>query len=86
MQGDTVLVRAYRGRALILRVWEANAETVYVCSEENYRKMSEGIAAEWPIGFARKDVFVYQHSATLKSVHGTIQDDAFWKNLTPYRA
>jgi hypothetical protein len=82
MQGDKVIVRAFRGKPLVRRVWESDAVSVFIHSEDQYRRRLEGIAHLWAVCFLRSDVFQFQELP--EGVEGTVQDEAFWASLTPY--
>jgi hypothetical protein len=57
MRGDTVIVRAYGGKALLRRVWDVGERVVYVTNDEEFDKLAAGRPAIEPIGFPKEDVF-----------------------------
>ncbi len=57
MRGDTVIVRAYGGKALLRRVWDVGERVVYVTNDEEFDKLAAGKPAIEPIGFPKEDVF-----------------------------
>jgi len=40
MRGDTVIVRAFGGEALVRRVWDTNERVVYVVNHETFDSLS----------------------------------------------
>jgi hypothetical protein len=52
-----VVVRDFKGRALIRRVWDADAGAVYLTDDRGLVALQDGSAALVPIGFRRDDVF-----------------------------
>lgn len=57
MRGDTVIVRAFGGKALLRRVWDVGERVVYVTNDEEFDKLAAGRPAIEPIGFPKEDVF-----------------------------
>ncbi len=55
-QGDYVLVRCYGDKTRRVRVWEHVSGVVFVCSDENYDRLSRGVRGLWPVGFHEVDV------------------------------
>jgi len=80
MRGDTVIIRAFRDQARVLRVWGVTEEAVYACNKEQYQRRADGIQALDPVGFPRRDVFVYDAVLLEQLRAGTIQ----WSNLQTY--
>lgn len=77
MKGDIVLVRSFRDRPLIRRVWEVTSESVFICSEENYRNLSSGKEGLLPVGFPRE--YVYSYNPKID-----ISKPILWDKLTAY--
>ncbi len=65
MRGDTVIVRAYGGTALVRRVWDAEGDTVYICSDKNFDWLSRNDGSGTCIGFPTEDVFIFTDSVPL---------------------
>ena len=62
MRGKQVIVRDFRKRALVRRIWDADKGAVYITDDEGLEKLGNGDpGAPWPIGFPRGDVFAYDH-------------------------
>lgn len=57
MRGDTVIVRAFGGKALLRRVWDVGERVVYVTNDDEFDKLAAGQPAIEPIGFPKEDVF-----------------------------
>lgn len=78
MRGDTVIVRAFGGKPLLLRVWSVGARVVYLTDDGGIERMRAGAEAVPPLGFPKEDVFKYEAAAaaSLKRVD--------WSKLTPY--
>jgi hypothetical protein len=78
MRGDTVIVRAFGGKPLILKVWSVGARVVYLTDEGGIEKMQAGAEIIPPLGFPKEDVFKYEPeaAANLKRVN--------WAKLAPY--
>jgi hypothetical protein len=79
MKGDKVIVRSYGNKALVRLVWEVTPDTVFICSEENYRALTDGKIGLWPVGFSKEDVFQYSIKAETLLASPTA-----WKELVPY--
>jgi hypothetical protein len=85
MQGETVIVRAFRGRPRVLRIWETTPEAVFVCTEETYQRLASG-EDEWlAIGVPREDVFCYDPSVVQELETSWQHDPSIWNRLTPWR-
>lgn len=82
MRGDTVIVRAFRDRAHILRVWGVTQEAVYVCADMLYLRRLSGIQVLDPVGHRRSDVFVYDEALYQRLRSG----EAHWEDLIRYGA
>lgn len=59
MRGEKVIVRAYGGEYLIRFIWEVTPEAVYICSEENYTRLSAGLSGLDPVGFPKDAAYMY---------------------------
>src|SRR5438876_3401727 len=81
MKGEAVVVRAFQGEPLICRVWEATAEKVYVCSEDNFAQLSAGDEGRSPVGVPREDVFCYDNTAINVVMQMWESDPSIWDRL-----
>ena len=79
MRGDTVIVRAFGGKALRRRVWDVSASLVYITSDEEFEKLVAGKSAVEPIGFPREDIFCLSEN---EFTDGTTE----WSQLVPWRS
>ena len=52
-----MLVRAFGGEPVKLRVWNVKSSVVFITSEDEYEKLAAGQPALDPIAFPRKDIF-----------------------------
>ena len=85
MKGETVIVRAFRGRPHIRRVWESTDTTVYVCSEERYQRLLVD-EYEWPpTGFPREDVFHFDPNVVDKLMQEWETNPSVWEQLEPWK-
>ncbi len=82
MNGDTVIVRDFEGKALVRRVWDSSRDKVYICSEETYQLLLGGDTERWAVGFPRKDVFFYNVNA-LARLKGDSR--AAWKQMKVWK-
>jgi hypothetical protein len=76
MKGDKVIVRAFRNKPLVRRVWEVTPEAVFICSEENYQTLASGKDGLLPVGFPRE--YVYRYNAKINL------DQISWNQLSQY--
>jgi hypothetical protein len=85
MRGETVIVRAYRGRPFLMKVWEVGKEVVYLTKEEQFLYLlSNDSRAIGPIGFPKEDVFKFD-PIIAKEVDRFSEEKAFdWNKLKPY--
>jgi hypothetical protein len=79
MRGETVIVRAFGDRPLKRKVWEVGDAVVYVTNDEEFDKLSAGIAAQEPIGFPKEDVFRDTESESFN-------DSVDWSQLVPWQS
>jgi hypothetical protein len=84
MKGETIIVRAFRGRPLLRRVWEATPEVAYICTEERFQSLWRGEPDYPPSPFPRRDVFNYE-PALFRELEANWQTDlSVWDRATPY--
>ncbi len=74
-----MIVRAFGGVPLVRRVWEVDAEAVYVTDDGTFEKLLSGADAPFAIGFSRSDVVRYD--AAVEHRIGT--KDWRWEGLQP---
>ena len=55
-RGDRVLVRGYKGREAVIRVWETRLGGLVLSSEEGYRRLLKGDRTAPLVGFPARDV------------------------------
>lgn len=79
-RGTWVIVRCFGDTARRVRVWEENEDTVWVQSDEMYKRRSEGFQALWPVGFRHNAVF--QDDPEFFAEYEPC--DAFWSHLKPW--
>ena len=77
MKGDKVIVRAFRNKPLVRRVWEVTSDVIFICSEENYNALSSGNEGLLPVGFPREDVYRYNPKIDLST-------QVQWDKLSAY--
>jgi hypothetical protein len=81
MRGEMVIVRAFEDRPLVRRVWSADATAVFVCSEENFARLSAGQEGWMPVGFARQDVYQYDDGIAWALDDTTHANPSLWDRL-----
>lgn len=64
LRGQEVVVKDYRGRALVRRVWRDLGETVEITSEAVFRMLEKGQSDLWPIRVPKSDVSVRRNRGT----------------------
>jgi hypothetical protein len=85
MRGDMVIVRAYRGRPFIMKVWEVGKSVIYLTKEEQFLYLlSNDSRAVGSIGFPKEDVFKFDPIAA-EEIDRFSEEKVFeWNKLTPY--
>jgi hypothetical protein len=78
-RGSLVIARCYGDKVAVLKVWAEDGNMVLLSDAEQFHRLSTGLDAIAPIGFARGDVFEYD--GQVKS--GQKVD---WSSLKPYEA
>jgi hypothetical protein len=85
MQGDTVIVRAYGNKPLIIMVWNVSADVVFITDDQCLKTLSEGRHAPMPIVFRFEDVFIYD-KASLEIVKNISRYNKIdWSLLKPWK-
>jgi hypothetical protein len=84
-QGQRVFVRAFGGKILVRRVWEATPDVVYICSEDNYERLSKGLLGLWPVAFPREYVFRYDPTVARTLPDPAQNADLIWERLESLR-
>jgi hypothetical protein len=77
-RGDTVIVRAFGGKALKRRVWDVDDGLVYITNDEEFEKLVAGKPAVEPIGFPTEDIFCLSENEST--------DPTEWSQLVPWRS
>jgi hypothetical protein len=85
-RGDQVVVRTYGDKPRIRRVWDVFEDSILIVTDENYQKLTAGVAGLWPVALDPDDVFVYNPATFPAETEGVPQPEAFWARLRPYRA
>lgn len=80
MKGDLVIARCYGHEPIIRRVWDSTPDVVYICTEERYQLLNEGVANIYPVGFPRQDVFEYEESV----LRELATDPSAWNRLNKW--
>jgi hypothetical protein len=84
MRGDTVIVRDYKGRPGVRRVWEADQNIVFVCSEERFKRLANN-EDEWPAtGLPREDVFCYDPILAHRLLDDWQDNQSIWDQLAKW--
>lgn len=81
MRGKLVIVRNFRGDALVRRVWDADANAVYITDDQQFTRLVAGHEALLPVGFPREDVFECDPGVAEPMSKGSID----WTRLEPYK-
>jgi hypothetical protein len=84
-QGQQVFVRAFGGKVLVRRVWEETPEAVYICSEENFERLMNGLLGLWPVAFPHEHVVRYDPNIARMLPDPSQNADLIWEQLTPLR-
>jgi hypothetical protein len=84
MRGDLVIVRAYRGKPFVMKVWEVGKRVIYLAKEEQFLYLlSNDSRAVGPIGFPKEDVFKFDPTIA-KVIDRFSEEKVFdWERLTP---
>lgn len=77
MRGEMVVVKDFRGRALVRRVWDADEKAVYITDDQQFERLSKGEDALMPVGFPKDDVFEYDSAIAESMANGSID----WSKL-----
>lgn len=77
MRGEMVVVKDFRGRALIRRVWDADAGAVYITDDQQFERLLAGQEGLLPVGFPREDVFEYRPDIVGSIATGSVE----WNKL-----
>jgi hypothetical protein len=85
MRGELVIVRAHGGKPLVRRLWDIDEQAVYICNEENFGRLVEGLHGLWPVGFPRDDVFVYDPVLLAEVEEGVVAPTTWWSRLIPWQ-
>ena len=83
-KGQLVVVKDVNGSLLVRRLWSVAERGVYILSESEWEKRSEGKPSLAPVGFPMEDVFLYP--ADYEDVIGEDWklDNLHVDSLTPY--
>ncbi len=82
-RGTWVIIRCFGGKARRVRVWEENDVAVWVVSDEDYRKRTDGAIRLGPyVGFHYYDVYRDDPELFEEDVPHSA---SFFEQLTPWR-
>jgi len=84
MRGQYVLLRAFRNKPIVRRIWDADDDTVYICNEENFARLSAGLAGHWPVAFPRSDAFAHDALPAELVKRGQPVPNEVWEDLPPW--
>lgn len=76
MNNQLVIVRDFRGVPLVRRVYSSDTKRVYITTNTPNPRS--------PIGFPRKDVFVYDEKHLLELKKNFKTKPSLWDKLTPW--
>ena len=80
MRGELVIVRDYRGRPFIRRIWDIGEDVIYITNDKMLQLlMDKDPQAIGPIGVPKDDVFQYD-PIFAKSIN---KEDHDWGILKP---
>lgn len=80
MNGDRVIVRDFRDKPLVRRVWESTSQKVYICTDETYDLLLSGNSERHAIGFPRSCVYKYNASM----LNELEKNPSAWKQMEPW--
>ena len=86
MCGEIAVVRAFGDRLHIRRIWIVGLKVIYVCSEENFRRLAAGQEAYQPIAFPAEDVFRYDPAIIVGLMDNDVPNQSIWGRLAPWIA
>lgn len=81
MRGELVIVRDFRAKALIRRVWDADAKAIYITDDQQFERLVAGHEALLPIGFPKEDVFEYAPEIVESIAAGSVD----WNKLKRWK-
>lgn len=85
MRGEIVVVRAYRGKALVRRVWGADNQLVFLVEDSHFKSLIEGQeSAVGLIGFPKEDVFKYDLKMAKEINDPSSREHFSWDKLEPW--
>ncbi|MGI9107676.1 MAG: hypothetical protein ACR2G4_15670 [Pyrinomonadaceae bacterium] len=89
MQGEDILIRAFRGVPLTRKVWDIGERVVYATDAKGLERLSAGLSAPPPIGFPKEDVFkfderLYKRLQGAIKRHDTLNLSGIWSEAKPY--
>lgn len=72
--GQVVVVKDFKQRGFVRRVWDYTVNNVFITSENGYKRLSEGEKTPWPIGVPIQDVYEYNGKELPERIN--------WKQMT----
>lgn len=85
MRGDNIIIRAYKGEPVVLRVWGIDGDVVFATGARNFRMLVAGLSGPAPMGHPIGYVFSFDDELLQKYQKGAIALDDFWQSLRPYQ-
>lgn len=79
MRGDMVIVKDWKGRALVRKVWSIDEMAVYIVTDDGFKELQAG-GEIIPAGFRREAVFRYSGETQTELSEERLD----WSSLEPY--
>lgn len=84
MRGEQVIVKDYKGRPWVRRVWDSTEDIVFLTNDLQYELLKTGRVALEPLGCPRKDVFKSIPKIAMSAEQLYKKGKWDWNKLTPY--
>jgi hypothetical protein len=87
MRGELVIVRGFKGKPYIRRIWDIGEHIIYITNEKMFPLLiNKDSRAIGPIGVPKDDVFKYDPMMT-ESINRFSEKSQFnWDKLTPWNS
>ena len=87
MRGEIVIVRAWRGRPFIRRIWGVGENVVLITNDADFQLLNSGDPrAIGPIGVPKEDVFKYDPNISKEINDLSCKEHFSWDKLEPWTA
>jgi hypothetical protein len=83
-KGQLIVVKYVNGSLLVRRLWSVAERGVYILSESEWKKRSEGKHSLAPVGFPMEDVFLYPDDYTAVITEDWKLNNLHIDSLTPF--